>query len=608
MLVASRYRGRLNQSVLSAVVAAAALLGSAPAAAGDPVIAAAGDIACDPAAAAYNGGAGVKTQCRQRATSDLLLTIAPDAVLTLGDNQYSTGTYDQFMASYDPTWGRLKGITRPAVGNHEYGTAGAAGYFQYFGSAAGDPAKGYYSFDIGAWHVVALNSNCTVVDCSAGSAQTQWLRADLAAHPAACTLAYWHHARFSSGPHGDESQSAAVAPLWQALYDAGADLVLNAHDHDYERFAPQTPAGAADAVRGLREFVVGTGGRSHYQVTTPIANSEVVDSTTFGVLALTLRATGYDWRFVPEAGATFTDSGSQTCHWAPVSISPPKLVGTAQDGQLLSASSGSWSSEPAAALTYAWRRCDAQGLACRGIAGATSSTYGLTASDVGSRIRVRVYAANALGSTYAPSQPTAVVEAAPPVSWKMPVVSGVPRDGALLTTDTGGWSGTPPLAYSYQWRRCDADGLACRSITGATASAYRLTPADVGSRIRVRVYVANAVASSYAFSKATETVVAAPPVNLMMPGISGIAAEGQVLTSDTGKWSGTPPLLYTRQWRRCDAGEALTCRSIDGATDPSYTLVGSDVGARIRVRVYATNAAGTAYVPSKATPTVVAFP
>jgi hypothetical protein len=506
VLVASRFRERLKQSLVFAAVAAAALLGLAPAASGDPVIAAAGDIACDPASAAYNEGAGVTTQCRQRATSDLLLAIAPDAVLTLGDNQYSTGTYDQFMASYHPTWGRLKAITRPSVGNHDYDTAGAAGYFGYFGSAAGDPAKGYYSFDIGAWHVVALNSNCAVVPCAAGSAQEQWLRADLAARPAACTLAYWHHPRFSSGPHGKELSTAKLTPLWQALYEAGADVVLNGHDHDFERFAPQTPAGSADAIRGLREFVVGTGGRSHYQVTTPIANSEVIGAATFGVLALTLRATGYEWRFVPEPGATFTDSGSQTCHWAPVNTVAPKLAGTARDGQFLSASSGLWSAQPAANLSYAWRRCDAQGLACRGISGTTSPTYRLTPGDVGSRIRVRVYAANSLGSTYAPSLPTAVVEATPPVNWKMPVISGIPQPGALLTTATGGWSGTPPLGYSYQWRRCGVDWLACRSIAGATASAYRLTAADVGFAIRVRVYATNAAGTAYVPSKATPIV------------------------------------------------------------------------------------------------------
>jgi hypothetical protein len=342
----------------------------------------------------------------------------------------------------------------------------------------------------------------------------------------------------------------------------------------------------------------------------------VVDTATFGVLALTLHPTRYEWRFVPELGGAFTDLGQQMCHWAPVNSAPPKISGTAQDGQVLSASTGSWSAEPAAAFTYAWRRCDAEGLACRGISGATNPTYQPTAADVGSRIRVRVYASNAVGSTYAPSPATAVVAAAPPVNWRMPVISGTPQDGALLTTDTGGWWGTPPLAFTYQWRRCDVEGLACRSILGATGSAYRLTPADVDSRIRVRVYAANEAGSTYAFSRATawvaavrvrsnnetEMVAAVPPVNLAWPQISGTAREGEVLTSDTGKWSGTPPLLYTYQWRRCDAGDALACRSIVGATSPSYTLVGDDVGARIRVRVYATNAAGTAYVPSKATP------
>jgi hypothetical protein len=497
-------------SVAVAAVAAAALLATATAASADPVVAAAGDIACDPASAAFNGGAGVNTQCRQRATSDLLTAIAPDAVLTLGDQQYARGTYDQFMAGYDPTWGRQKDITLPVAGNHEYDTAAAAGYYRYFGAAAGDPAKGYYSAEVGAWHVVALNSNCEVVACSAGSAQEQWLRADLAAHPAACTVAYWHHPRFSSGPHGDEPEVDDVAPLWQALYDGGADVVLNAHDHDYERFAPQTPAGAYDPAIGLRQFVVGTGGRSHYAVATPIANSEVANAVTFGVLALTLHAASYDWQFVPEAGSAFTDSGTQACHWAPENRAAPAITGTPQDGQILSASTGDWSAEPQADLTYAWRRCDLQGLACRGIAGATSPTYRLTSADVGSRIRVRVYATNALGSTYEPSLPTGVVAAAVPVNWRMPVISGTPVEGSTLTTDTGGWSGTKPMTFGYLWRRCDTDGLTCRTIPGAVTPAYRLTADDVGAPIRVRVYATNIAGTVFVPSRATASVAAAP--------------------------------------------------------------------------------------------------
>jgi PKD repeat protein len=274
---------------------------------GDPVIAAAGDIACTPTSSTS------ATTCRQRFTSDLLVNAGLTAVLLAGDIQYESGQYEHFLQSYDPTWGRVNGITYPAPGNHEYKTPGATGYFGYFGAVAGDPSKGYYSFDIGSWHMIALNSNCgSVGGCAAGNPQEQWLRADLAAHPAVCTLAYWHHPRFSSGSsHGNHT---SMQPFWQALYDHGAEVVLSGHDHDYERFAPQTPTGAADPERGIREFVVGTGGKNLRSFGTPVANSQVRNSSTFGVLKLTLHPSGYDWQFVPEAGKTFTDSGSSACH------------------------------------------------------------------------------------------------------------------------------------------------------------------------------------------------------------------------------------------------------------------------------------------------------
>jgi acid phosphatase type 7 len=276
----------------------------------EAVIAGVGDVACDPASSSFNGGQGTATECRQLATSDLALAGGYDAVLGLGDLQYEDGTSAKFVQSYAPSWGRLKAITHPVPGNHEYGTAGAAGYFQYFGAAAGDTTKGYYSFELGSWHVIALNSNCAAVACGVGSAQEQWLRADLAAHPAQCTLAYWHHPRFSSGSHGSD---ASYTAFWQALWDADADVVLVGHDHDYERFAPQRADGSLDATRGVREFVVGTGGKTHYTFSTIRANSEARDSTSFGILELTLRASGYDWRFRPAVGS-FTDAGSTACH------------------------------------------------------------------------------------------------------------------------------------------------------------------------------------------------------------------------------------------------------------------------------------------------------
>ncbi len=298
--------------VLLFIVVLSGLLGPSSRAQGDPVIAAAGDIACDPADESFNGGAGTANACRMKATSDLMVGMNPAAVLPLGDLQYGDGALPKFLPSYAATWGRLKPVTRPVPGNHDYGVAKASGYFGYFGAAAGDPSKGYYSYNMGAWHLVALNSNCDEVGgCGAGSPQERWLKADLAAHPAACTLAYWHHPRFSSGPHGSDR---SYDPFWQGLYQAGADVVLVGHDHDYERFAPQDPTGTADPARGIREFVVGTGGANHYALEARQPNSEIFNGNAFGVLVLTLHPKGYDWKFVPLPGTTFSDSGRADCH------------------------------------------------------------------------------------------------------------------------------------------------------------------------------------------------------------------------------------------------------------------------------------------------------
>lgn len=246
------------------------------------------------------------------ATSDLLLAGPTTNVITLGDNQYDIGALAAYQSSYQPSWGRLRDMTRPAPGNHEYGTTNAAGYYSYFGAAAGDPSKGWYSYEIGAWHLIALNSNCGEVGgCGAGSPEETWLRQDLASHANQCTLAYWHHPRFSSGSHGNDTEFDA---FWRALYDYNADVVMNGHDHDYERFAPQRPDASPDGARGIREFVIGTGGRSHYGFSAPVANSEVREANTFGIVELTLHSNSYDWRFRPVAGSTFTDSGSSTCH------------------------------------------------------------------------------------------------------------------------------------------------------------------------------------------------------------------------------------------------------------------------------------------------------
>jgi hypothetical protein len=262
--------------------------------AGDPVLVGAGDIAT----------------CKQQgdeATAKLLANIS-GTVFTLGDNVYENGTAAEFANCYGPSWGTFKYRTRPSVGNHDYNTAGATGYFGYFGAKAGDPSKGYYSYNMGSWHIVALNSNCWKVACAAGSTQERWLRADLAAHPSKCTLAYFHHPRFSSGGNYTE-----VAPFWKALYEARAEVVLSGHVHAYERFAPQNPSGVADSAKGIREFIVGTGGKQLGRLDYLKPNSQVRNNTTYGVLKLILHSSSYEWKFVPIAGKTFTDSGTKMC-------------------------------------------------------------------------------------------------------------------------------------------------------------------------------------------------------------------------------------------------------------------------------------------------------
>jgi acid phosphatase type 7 len=269
-----------------------------------PLLAAAGDIACSPDLRR------TEQSCHQSDTGTLLGQVQADAVAPLGDVQYETAAPEEWSV-FDSTWGPYGDRMRPTTGNHEYAMANASGYFAYFGLRGGVPPRGWYSYELGAWHVIVLNSNCDQVDCSALGAQLDWLRADLAAHPSRCTLAYWHHPRFSSGLTGG---TGAVASFWQALYEGGADLVLNGHDHDYERFAPQNPDGKLDPRAGIREFVVGTGGRSHTRLTHDEANSEVRDSSAYGLLALTLAPTGYVWEFVPEPGDELRDAGATTCH------------------------------------------------------------------------------------------------------------------------------------------------------------------------------------------------------------------------------------------------------------------------------------------------------
>lgn len=309
-----RLTGRLRHVLrVAAVLGALVLMGSAPGLAATTTAPAAPTgpvpppatvlIAGDIASCAWSG---------DRKTADIIKSRA-GIVMTAGDNAYQTGSVAQYRDCYDPTWGQFKSRTRPVPGNHDWGTPGAAGYFGYFGSNAGPAGRGYYAFNAGTWRIYALTGDCWAVGgCKAGTPQYTWLEADLAAHPRACVMAAWHQPRFSSGPHGN---SGAVVPLERLLYVNGAEIVVNGHDHHYERFGLARPNGNPDPARGIREFVVGTGGAPLYPFRTTLApNSEVRNASTHGVLRLRLDAGAYAWKFLPVAGKTFTDEGSGTCH------------------------------------------------------------------------------------------------------------------------------------------------------------------------------------------------------------------------------------------------------------------------------------------------------
>ncbi len=278
-------------------------------AAAEPVIAAAGDIACSPA--------NLTTPCQDPQTAALLT--GADRVIPLGDNQYGRGALSAYLNRYDLSWGAYKANTAPVPGNHEYGTAGAAGYFDYFNGVgvqtgpAGTRDQGYYSYNVGSWHLIALNANCgpngVSGGCTQSSPQMTWLESDLVSNPATCTLAYWHQPRFSS-----MTSARPMRAAWKALYDHGADVVLNGHQHNYERFAPMTPKGTLDIVSGIREFIVGTGGKSLTSYPQTYPTSKVEDATSFGVLKMTLYPLKYVWQFVPAGTGSFTDSGTGKCH------------------------------------------------------------------------------------------------------------------------------------------------------------------------------------------------------------------------------------------------------------------------------------------------------
>jgi PKD repeat protein len=422
------------------------------AASGPAVLAGAGDIAdC--------------SRASQEGTAKVLDGIVGQ-VATFGDGAYPNGSLTDYMNCFNPSWGRHKARTRPSTGNHEYNfgqAAGAPGYYAYWGAAAGDSGIGYYSYTLGAWHIVVINSS---LDMTAGSTQEQWLRADLAAHPTTCTLAYWHHPRFSSGGNGSTLETQ---PIWQALYDYGAEVVVNGHDHDYERFAPQTPTGALDNTNGIREFVVGTGGNSLYSWPgNPIANSEVRSNVNYGVIKFTLWPTSYDWQFIPVAGGTFTDAGSTLCHSG---TPPPNQAPVANpggpyysEGSVVLDGSQSRDPDNNTPITYAWDLGDGTT--------ATTPTVTHTYPSAGSYV-VTLTVKDSKGLSSTPASTSVTIGNLPPAVNAGPdqsVVGGTALSLQATFNDPGPTD--YPWSYTISWGDGATDGGSTNTQVGPITGSH----------------------------------------------------------------------------------------------------------------------------------------
>ena len=508
----------------------------------DPVVAAAGDIACPP------GSPVTATTCQQQGTSDLLVGGGYDAVLPLGDNQYDNGELANYQLIFDPTWGRVKTIMHPTPGNHEYQTPGAAGYFDYFGSLAGPSGPGYYSFDLGSWHVVSLNSEIAM---GVGSAQETWLKNDLAAHPSQCTLAFWHQPLFSSDSvYGPGIK--AVRPLYDDLYYAGADLVLNGHAHDYERFVTQDPYGNADPTHGMRAFVVGTGGAEQRPLGTRLANSVVFSSTSFGILRLTLHSEAYDWDFVPAAGSTFHDSGSSSCTGTPpfppgapvADFSATPTSGTAPLAVSFSDTSTGLPS------TWSWNFGDGTSST------AQSPTHTYTSAGT---YTVSLLAANAGGSDTKTKVGYVTVNPQPPVA----DFSGTPTGGsAPLTVKFSDRSTNNPTTWSWDFGDAGTSTAQDPSYTYASAGTYTvsLTASNAGGS-NTKTLVGYVVVSAPVASYQTE-VLADSPISYWRLG----ETTGTTAADSTGSNPGSIKSGVTLGATGALSGDTNTAMTFNGST------------------------------------------
>ncbi len=495
---------------------------------GDPVLLGLGDIA-----SCWSSG--------DEATARLLDT-TPGVLGIVGDTEQNNATAPEFKGCYDATWGRHNARSRPAVGDHEYRVTDAAGYFDYFGSRAGPRFKGWYSYDLANWHIVVLNSNCELIGgCGPGSEQYEWLQQDLHQNAGDCIGAYVHHPRWSAGAlHGDQTR---VAPFWDLLYKYSAEFVYGGNDHTYQRFAPQTPAGVVDRDRGLRQFVLGTGGTQHYPLTGLEPNTEVQHTGTFGVMRFTLHANSYDWRFLPQAGRTFTDAGSTQCspllvdNKAPETTisSPPADVTGPQTSVGFGSNEGGSSFECRLDAAAQWTAC--------------TSPRTLTGLATGSHT-FRVRAQDAAGNVDAtPAERTWTVDADPPSTTIDSGPSGlVASDAAAFTLGTGEAGSTFECQVdgASQWTACTSP----RTLTGLAQGAHSF-------RARARDAVGNVDATP---AERTWTVDTHAPETTLESGPSGTVPSTSATFSFSSSETGTFECRVdgAGQWTACTSPRSLT--------------------------------------------------
>lgn len=528
----------------------------------DPILVGAGDIAPDCTAGASTANA--------EAVASLLDGI-PGTVFTLGDNAYQDGTAAQFANCYGPTWGRHRARTRPATGNHDYQTAGASAYFDYFNGVgnqdgpAGDRSGGYYSYDIGAWHVVVLNSECAAAPatptglwlpggCAAGSAQETWLRADLAASPTNNIIAMWHKPRFSSS--ASDATNAFLQPLWQALYEHGVDIILGGHWHNYERLAPTNANGARDDAYGIRQFVVGTGGIPLTGFGTTRGTSEARNNTTHGVLKLTLHAASYDWEFVPISGGSFAESGTASTHGTPP---PPAVTGiTPAIGPSAGGTSVTVAGTNFGVLTptsIAFGSSAATSVVCSSATQCTAtSPAGTGTVDV--RVTVGGQTSAAVpASRFTYNQP-------PTINAGSDQTITLPASASLSANASDDGVPNPPGALSVAWTKVSGPGTV--TFTNAATLTPSVSFSQSGAYV-LRVSVSDGLAS--AFDEVAITVNAAAPMATAL----SFNGSSQYVTFGPADALGASTLTLEVWFKRASAGVATSTGSGGVTAEPLLT-------------------------------------